>query len=163
PGVTVDKKEGTLRLGDRDIEVLDLPGAYSLVARSPDEAVTRDILLGRRADTPPPDLVLAVVDASNLERNLYLALQIADLGVHVATALQAERGLEPEAAAARALALLTVEDAPPEPAVASAVQLARRQFATLCLDPTDAIVEARYAWIARVREQAVVEGDAGPT
>src|SRR5437762_7692450 len=87
PGVTVDKKEGAFRLGDREIEVLDLPGAYSLEARSPDEAVARDILLGRRADTPPPDLVVAVVDASNLERNLYLALQIADLGVPVIVVL----------------------------------------------------------------------------
>src|SRR5438094_4035553 len=83
PGVTVDKKEGSLRLEGHGIQVLDLPGAYSLAARSPDEAVARDILLNRRADTPPPDLVLAVVDASNLERNLYLALQIADLGVPV--------------------------------------------------------------------------------
>src|SRR5437667_7251471 len=59
PGVTVDKKEGVFRLDGREIEVLDLPGAYSLAARSPDEAVAREILLGRRADTPPPDLVLA--------------------------------------------------------------------------------------------------------
>src|SRR5712691_2172558 len=87
PGVTVDKKEGSLRLEGREIQVLDLPGAYSLAARSPDEAVARDILLGRRADTPPPDLVLAVVDASNLERNLYLALQIADLGIPVVIVL----------------------------------------------------------------------------
>src|ERR1051326_4731639 len=80
PGVTVDKKEGAFRLDGHEVEVLDLPGAYSLTPRSPDEEVTRDILLCRRADTPPPDLVLAVVDASNLERNLYLALQVADLG-----------------------------------------------------------------------------------
>jgi ferrous iron transport protein B len=104
PGVTVDKKVGAIRLGDREIEVLDLPGAYSLDARSPDEEVSRDILLGRRADTPPPDLVLAVVDASNLERNLYLPLQIADLGLPVVIVLNmmdvAERhGLKVDAAA----------------------------------------------------------------
>ena len=57
-----------------------MPGAYSLAARSPDEAVTRDVLLGRRADTPQPDRILCIVDATNLERNLYLVHQILDLG-----------------------------------------------------------------------------------
>src|SRR5262245_19641777 len=56
PGVTVDKKEGAFRLEEREIHLLDLPGAYSLDARSPDEAVARDILLDRRGDTPAPDL-----------------------------------------------------------------------------------------------------------
>src|SRR5436309_16047945 len=70
PGVTVEKKEGRLSLGERDITLLDLPGSYSLTPRSPDEAISRDVLVGGRPDTPRPDLVLAVVDASNLERNL---------------------------------------------------------------------------------------------
>ncbi len=61
--------------------VLDLPGtSASLAARSPDEAVTRDVLLGRRSDTPQPDRILCIVDATNLERNLYLVHQILDLG-----------------------------------------------------------------------------------
>jgi ferrous iron transport protein B len=81
PGVTVEKKVGTAySQHGQPITVIDLPGAYSLAARSPDEAVTRDVLLGRRADTPQPDRVLCIVDATNLERNLYLVHQILDLG-----------------------------------------------------------------------------------
>ncbi|MBI5766711.1 MAG: ferrous iron transport protein B [Verrucomicrobia bacterium] len=81
PGVTVEKKEGTTySQHGQPITVIDLPGTYSLAARSPDEAVTRDVLLGRRADTPMPDRILCIVDATNLERNLYLVHQILDLG-----------------------------------------------------------------------------------
>jgi ferrous iron transport protein B len=81
PGVTVEKKMGTsYSQHGQAITVIDLPGAYSLAARSPDEAVTRDVLLGRRADTPQPDRILCIVDATNLERNLYLVHQVLDLG-----------------------------------------------------------------------------------
>ena len=81
PGVTVEKKMGeAYSQHGKPMWVIDLPGAYSLAARSPDEAVTRDVLLGRRADTPQPDRVICVLDATNLERNLYLAHQILDLG-----------------------------------------------------------------------------------
>ncbi|MDP1581643.1 MAG: ferrous iron transport protein B [Candidatus Didemnitutus sp.] len=81
PGVTVEKKIGKMfSQHGRPIKIIDLPGAYSLAARSPDEAVTRDVLLGRRTDTPQPDRILCIVDASNLERNLYLLHQILDLG-----------------------------------------------------------------------------------
>jgi ferrous iron transport protein B len=81
PGVTIEKKIGeAYSQHGRPMKVIDLPGAYSLAARSPDEAVLRDVLLGRRADTPQPDRIICVVDASNLERNLYLVHQILDLG-----------------------------------------------------------------------------------
>ena len=82
PGVTVERKEGECVSphGER-IRLLDLPGAYSLNARSPDEAVLRDVLLGRQADAPRPDRVICILDASNLERNLYLATQILELGL----------------------------------------------------------------------------------
>src|ERR1700690_4307920 len=81
PGVTVEKKIGTsYSQHGQPITVIDLPGAYSLAARSPDEAVTRDVLLGRRTDTPQPDRILCIVDATNLERNLYLVHQVLDLG-----------------------------------------------------------------------------------
>src|SRR5579883_3366127 len=81
PGVTVEKKIGeTYSQHGHAIKVIDLPGAYSLAARSPDEAVLRDVLLGRRADTPQPDRIICIADASNLERNLYLVHQILDLG-----------------------------------------------------------------------------------
>ena len=81
PGVTVEKKTGTCELpsGAR-AEVIDLPGSYSLQPASPDERIVRDVLLGLQQDTPPPDLIVFVVDATNLERHLYLALQVIDRG-----------------------------------------------------------------------------------
>src|SRR5476651_2188292 len=81
PGVTVEKKLGTAySQHGQPLTVIDLPGTYSLAARSPDEAITRDVLLGRRPDTPTPDRLLCIVDATNLERNLYLVHQVLDLG-----------------------------------------------------------------------------------
>jgi ferrous iron transport protein B len=99
PGVTVEKKVGTAySQHGQPITVIDLPGTYSLAARSPDEAVTRDVLLGRRSDTPQPDRILCIVDATNLERNLYLVHQVLDLGRPVVLVLNmmdlaAEAGL----------------------------------------------------------------------
>lgn len=81
PGVTVEKKTGFCDLPNgRRAEVIDLPGSYSLQPASPDEMVVRDVLLGLQADTPPPDLIIFVVDATNLDRHLYLALQVIELG-----------------------------------------------------------------------------------
>ncbi|MBN2562421.1 MAG: ferrous iron transport protein B, partial [Phycisphaerae bacterium] len=96
PGVTVEKREGTL--AGTDVTLLDLPGAYGLSARSPDQEIARDALLGRIQGTRRPDGVLLVIDASNLERNLYLASQILDVGMPVVIAcnmmdVAAERGL----------------------------------------------------------------------
>ena len=82
PGVTVEKKLGTAR--DRhgnEFSIIDLPGAYSLDAKSPDEEVTRAVLHGERADTPRPDAVICLIDASNLERHFYLATQVMELGL----------------------------------------------------------------------------------
>jgi ferrous iron transport protein B len=80
-GVTVERKEGRFRLPDgRSITVLDLPGAYSLSATSPDEAVTRDICLGRFAGEAPPDLLVCVVNATNLRLHLRFVLELARLG-----------------------------------------------------------------------------------
>ena len=76
PGVTVERKEGKTKLGDREVTVVDLPGIYSLTANSIDERIARDFLLKER-----PSLVAVVLDVSNLERNLYLPLQLMELGV----------------------------------------------------------------------------------
>ncbi len=86
PGVTVEKKVGAL-LGEADVDVLDLPGTYSLAARSPDEMVAVDVLVGRQEGAPVPDAAVVVVDASNLERNLYLVTQIMETGLPVVLAL----------------------------------------------------------------------------
>ncbi|EXJ13349.1 Ferrous iron transport protein B [Imhoffiella purpurea] len=82
PGVTVERKEGALELDGRRIKVIDLPGIYSLDASSLDEVVTRDYLLSREAD-----LIVNVLDANNLERNLYLSVQLLEMGVPVIVAL----------------------------------------------------------------------------
>lgn len=88
PGVTVEKKAGTCVLPNgQSISIIDLPGTYSLSVRSPDEKIARDVLLGNMRDTPQPDVVVCVVDAGNLERNLYLVSQIQDLGIPVIVAL----------------------------------------------------------------------------
>ena len=88
PGVTVEKKTGLCELpSGRRAEVIDLPGSYSLQPASPDERIVRDVLLGLQDDTPPPDLIVFVVDATNLERNLYLALQVVELGRPMVLAL----------------------------------------------------------------------------
>lgn len=82
PGVTVEKKTGTCRFKSGDkAHILDLPGTYGLIPRSLDEEVVRDVLYGWRSDTPQPDFLLVILDANNLERNLYLALQVLETGV----------------------------------------------------------------------------------
>ncbi|MEG0323660.1 MAG: ferrous iron transporter B, partial [Raoultibacter sp.] len=81
PGVTVEKKEGKYTR-DKDLIITDLPGVYSLSPYSPEEIVTRDYLLDSR-----PEVVINLVDATNLERNLYLTTQILDLGLPVVVAL----------------------------------------------------------------------------
>ena len=87
PGVTVERKRGTMRLGDERVHVVDLPGAYSLAARSPDEMIVTDVLLGQQRGEDPVDAVLLVADASNLERNLYLISQVQELGRPMVVAL----------------------------------------------------------------------------
>ena len=74
PGVTVEKKEGTARLGDKTLTVVDLPGIYSLSPYSMEEIVSRDFIIGEA-----PDCVIDIVDATNLERNLYLTIQLLEL------------------------------------------------------------------------------------
>ena len=69
------------------LDLIDLPGTYSLAARSPDEMVAVDVILGQQPGEPRPDVVVSIVDASNLERNLYLTTQVLELGVPVVVAL----------------------------------------------------------------------------
>jgi ferrous iron transport protein B len=82
PGVTVEKKEGEYRDGEHRVQVIDLPGTYSLTAFSPEELVARQVVVETK-----PDVVVDVVDASNLERNLYLATQFMELGTPLILAL----------------------------------------------------------------------------
>jgi ferrous iron transport protein B len=89
PGVTVERKEGLWTL-DPELpaaHLIDLPGLYSLDAASLDEQIARDVLTGRIEGTPAPDVIVAVVDATNLERNLYLVTQLLEMGRPVVIAL----------------------------------------------------------------------------
>jgi len=99
PGVTVEKKLGYLQTPSCRFRIIDLPGTYSLAPRSPDEMVAIDVMLGRRSETEPPNVVLCIVDAANLERNLYLVSQVLELGKPVVVALNMtdvarERGMQ---------------------------------------------------------------------
>ena len=100
-GVTVEKREG--RLAGSDISLVDLPGVYSLSARSPDEVIARDVLLGLVKDEAPIDALLIVIDAANLERNLYLATQLIEFNLPTVVAcnmmdiaLRRGRGIDPD-------------------------------------------------------------------
>ncbi|MDB5335708.1 MAG: feoB [Planctomycetaceae bacterium] len=81
PGVTVEKKIGRVQWGTSTVELIDLPGTYSLAPRSLDEMVSVNVLLGTQADVGNPDAVVCIVDASNLERNFYLFSQVLDIGL----------------------------------------------------------------------------------
>src|SRR5438477_3975161 len=81
PGVTVEKKIGRTKCRDRVVDLVDLPGTYSLSPRTLDEMVAVNVLLGRQAEVGTPDVVVCIVDAANIERNLYLVSQVLDLGL----------------------------------------------------------------------------------
>ena len=129
-GVTVERKEGRLTTpGGKTLRVLDLPGAYSLYPRSPDERVTCDVLFGRAAGEKRPDLVVCVVDATNLRRNLRLTLAVKRLGLPCVVALNMadlaeKRGIRvvPEALAAElglpVVSTIAVQRAGAEPLLA---------------------------------------------
>jgi ferrous iron transport protein B len=87
PGVTVETKKGQMTQAGCTFDLIDLPGTYSLAARSPDEMVAVDLILGQQPGEPKPDVVLSIVDASNLERNLYLTTQALEVGVPLVVAL----------------------------------------------------------------------------
>jgi ferrous iron transport protein B len=82
PGKTVEKKEGEIQHDGKTINIVDLPGTYSLTAYSPEEIIARDFIIEER-----PDVVINVIDTTNLERNLYLTVQILELDVPVVLAL----------------------------------------------------------------------------
>lgn len=91
PGVTVEKKEGRVKYKNRDISIIDLPGIYSLSPYTPEEIVTRNCLLHDK-----PDVIINIIDATNMERNLYLTTQIAELGRPMLLALNMVDLLEKE-------------------------------------------------------------------
>ena len=142
PGVTVEHKVGTVTLDGEDaLDLIDLPGAYSLAAHSPDEMLAIDVLLGQQQDAPPVDGILAVVDASNLRRNFYLVSQLAEIDVPLVVALNMgdialRRGISIDASA-----LSEALGAPVVPVLAhrrQGVDELRRTLAALNADPAPA-------------------------
>jgi len=93
PGKTVEKKEGEIKHDNLTINIVDLPGTYSLTAYSPEEIIARDFIIEER-----PDVVINVVDATNLERNLYLTVQLLELDVPVVLALNMADALKKDGA-----------------------------------------------------------------
>ncbi len=104
PGVTVERLEGDLKLGGRTVSLIDLPGTYSLAARSQDEAIAVDVMLGQHAGELSVKAILAILDANNIKRNLYLLSQLMELGHPLVVALNMSdvarrHGIEIDAAA----------------------------------------------------------------
>lgn len=127
-GVTVERKEGQFTsAAGCSYQVIDLPGAYSLNAMTPDEAITRDVLFGTRADETPPDAIVLVVDATNLRLNLRLVLEVLRLKRPTVLALNMvdvaqKRGLVIDTARLRAeLGIPVIETVAVKPAGAAAL------------------------------------------
>lgn len=119
PGVTVERVEGRTVLADgRPVRVLDLPGCYSLGARSEDERIARRVILGLQPGVPPLALVVAVVDATSLKRSLYFVSQLLETGARVVVALNMVDAAEREGCAVDAAALEEHLGVPVVPVVA---------------------------------------------
>ncbi len=149
PGVTVERKEGKLLGAPRDmpVTVLDLPGTYSLSPQSLDEQISRDALLHRLAEVPPPDLVVIVVDASNLQRNLYYATQVIELGYPTLIALNMVDVAEENGHKIDAVKLSAALGAPVLPIVASTgrgVPQLRDKIVSLLQSPPQAVTPRRF-------------------
>ena len=173
-GVTVERVEGGFSMPDgRRITVVDLPGTYSLAAASPDERIALDVLRGHDGREPRPDVVLVVVDATHLGRNLFLASQVCELGLPVVIALN-----QVDAAAARGItidvpALIHELGIPIVPTVASrgeGLDPLRRALVTaatlpaptprFALDESAETTAARYGWITEVVARTVQQRSA---
>lgn len=87
PGVTVERHTGNIEIDGRTVTLVDLPGTYSLSAQSPDEIITIDVLLGQVESLTKPKVILAVADAANLRRNLFLITQLAELDIPIVLAV----------------------------------------------------------------------------
>ena len=114
PGVTVERKEGSCSYQGYHIKVIDLPGVYSLTAYSPDEVIARNFIVEGK-----PDAVVDIVDASNLERNLYLTVQLIELEVKLVVALNMTDLAKSRDYTIDAVRLSTLLGAPVVPMVAS--------------------------------------------
>ncbi|HQU81694.1 MAG TPA: ferrous iron transport protein B [Pyrinomonadaceae bacterium] len=181
PGVTVERKEGVWHLGGKAARLIDLPGLYSLNANSIDEEIARDALTGKIVGLPAPDCIIAVVDATNLDRNLYLFTQLLEYKIPIVVALTMMDEAEAKETEIDAAKLSSFLKVPVVPIVAGK----RRGLAELTkavekavkggvpapasfpfLEDSDeaendgnghASILARYSWISDVVQESVVE------
>jgi ferrous iron transport protein B len=168
PGVTVEHAEGVYVHGPTSVRVLDLPGMYSLAPQSPDEVVALDVIHGRARGVPAADVIVIVVDATNLERNLFFATQILELGRPVVIALNRMDRVAAEGTRIDVPELmheLGVVVIPVSAIRGEGIERLRHAISRVCSlpapspriglgDETD--VERRYGWIADVVERCVV-------
>jgi ferrous iron transport protein B len=147
-GVTVERKEGHFTSAQRPYQLLDLPGAYSLNAMTPDEAITRDVLFSARADEAAPDVIVLVADANNLRLNLRLVLEVLRLKRPAVLALNMmdvarRRGLVIDTAALQAeLGIPVIETVAVQPGGAAAL-----------IAQLDAMVLPQHAGVAAATER----------
>ncbi len=122
PGVTVERKEGIWKLDDTAARLIDLPGLYSLDVTSLDEQIASEVLTGKVFDLPKPDVVVAAVDATNLERNLYLVTQILEYNIPVVIALTMFDAAEKQSLAVNSKKLSELLQIPVVPVIAKQKQ-----------------------------------------
>ncbi len=169
PGVTVEKKSGSARYGNDTLEIVDLPGIYSLVPYSPEEAIA-----GRFLERERPDLIIDIVDASNIERNLYLTTQLMELNIPLVIAMNMmdvveKRGDSVDCALLSRLTGIAVvpisaskgeglsgllkaaDSAAGSPAAYHHIPKPGKD----CKDPDTALADARYRYIEAITRKAV--------
>ena len=168
PGVTVEHAEGVYLHESARVTVLDLPGTYSLAPQSPDEVVALDVLMGRARGVAAADVIVIVVDATNLERHLFFATQILELGRPVVIALNRMDRVTAEGTRIDVPELIHELGAVVIPVSATqgdGVERLRHAIARATSFPEathhaalgdESDVEQRYAWIAGVVERCVV-------
>lgn len=142
PGVTVDKKEGVYKKCSENIQIVDLPGIYSLSPYTPEEVIARNFILDEK-----PDLIINIVDATNLERNLYLTTQLLEIGVPIVVALNMMDAVEKKGDKINAK---TLEDALAVPVV---------EISALKEKGIKELMDKAYAASKRKREAVSVLGD----
>ncbi len=150
PGVTVEKKQGVYSSDDTQLNVVDLPGTYSLTAFSLDEIVARDFLVQEK-----PASVVNIIDASNLERNLYLTIQFLEMGLPVSIALNmmdVAKGRGMDINTKKRSQLLGVSVVP-----TIVEELTNHLRTTLGTYPEVIIADHRYGFISSVLKQGVIK------
>jgi ferrous iron transport protein B len=164
PGVTVETKKGRCRIDGQTIDIIDLPGTYSLAPRSPDEMVAVEVILGQKAGEPKLDALVTIVDASNLERNLYLMTQALDAGVPVIVALNMVDVAEAQGLKIDVAALsrnLGVPVVPLQANKGKGIEDLKRELARLVDAPAQASPGPKFPEVFE-KEVAAVGGRLGP-